>query len=460
MRETFLNLPISLFTGLFALSILFGYIVAVTPLYSGIYVIGFILLVALYIRPVLGLYISVAVSPLLTFQLLYNSPYTSLDVRYPLSFIPIVITFCMWFLHRIITGNKISLKSGSDYILPFLLLFWATISLFWSFDRDMGVGIVFNLTVGILFFILITSIINNRDNLIRLCFFIAFLSPIFGLEVFLSKYLELDFGIKIMEGWSVSIDFFNKIGQNKRPGGFATPQVACNMLGFFIFINAIVFRQLRGYISRVLIILISSFLFFDMLFTASKGGILSFILGTFFLIFFSPALRKKSLQWSIINLFLITLIIAINTLFFQEVRLGASNVAEASLSTRFEFWKTGFKTLGTYLISGTGAGGFIGIIDPVPGAHSIYFSVLFDYSFVGLTIFIAFLIQIVVKIKRAVEICTDELLIWALYCISASLMLMLIHALVDLDYIHPYFWLVMGLAFSIVNISKKINCKK
>lgn len=102
---------------------------------------------------------------------------------------------------------------------------------------------------------------------------------------------------------------------------------------------------------------------------------------------------------------------------------------------------------------GAGAGGVLKILDPVPNSHSTYFSILFDLGVAGLSIFIMFLVHATLSLRRAIKNCSDNILLWMLFCIGGSYIALLVHALVDNFHYDSYFWLVLGLVYTITTIA-------
>ncbi|MEW6416559.1 MAG: O-antigen ligase family protein [Nitrospirota bacterium] len=245
--------------------------------------------------------------------------------------------------------------------------------------------------------------------------------------------------------------------ESNRPGGLSPANHTSNILNNFIFMGiALLYRA--NLKRRALISLIILFLLFNVFFTGSKGGVGSLIIGLFFLIFLATPLRKKAFSLMVLTSFIlfITLIIVsfISGKGFLQARATAVGGA-FSLKTRLEWWGKGFEHLWGSGGLGLGVGGFPKIIDPeAPGAHSFFFSLLFDLGVIGAAIFGCIFLKILLLAKSTVLKSKDRELSFIAMCLISALVVCFIHGLVDMDYIYQPFWVVLGLLLSISNISK------
>lgn len=448
------------------LMFLVGCAVVLSPFLSLFIVLGSVLLICCYIKPILGLYTCVTLAPIMTMNVVYDSPTTIFSNYYRLSFIPIILTFSVWMVRRLSLPYKKNNRDYTIYIFPFVLLIWAMISVLWSLDLYHGINITFNLSMSIFFFFLLTNLIADKYSLEKLLYYMVLLGVLFASITFLSSYVSTTFSVEITKRWSFLIKLYHlksvlQTGEiGIRAGGFAPPQPACNILGFFILVIIAVYPRLKNYWNKLLFIIFATFLFLNMLLTASKGGILSFVVGIFFLIFFNPKLRKKAILWSFLAITFFVSLNLVNYFLFKETRLvgssGSGVVAVGSFIGRLELWKAGFEMLSNRWI-GAGAGGFLTVVDPIPGAHSLYFSILFDLGIIGFIIFALFIMEAALRLRRAIKKCADEFVTWTLYCLSASFIMLLIHSLVDIDYTYNYFWFVVGLVFVVIRIAMETD---
>ena len=129
------------------------------------------------------------------------------------------------------------------------------------------------------------------------------------------------------------------------------------------------------------------------------------------------------------------------------------------LESRLEWWGVGFRNLVDSWGFGAGTGGFPKLVDPVPGAHSVYFGVLFDFGIIGFILFFSFLSFIVFKTLSYMKNIDDPELKFTLYCLFGALVTVSLHSLVDLDYTYPLLWFILGLQILVVKIAYHENIK-
>lgn len=444
-----------------------GVAIAISPLATILIFALFVLIFVYLWKPRFSLYTCIALAPITTINITHNSPTTLVSNMYPISWVAILFAFISWLVYFLMKAPpKNSGHDNSIYVLPFALWVWAFISLFWSIDVYHGVNIVFNFAMCLLLFFLLTKSISDKESLVSTLRFMAGLGVILAAATLASKYYSFEYIYKLLKDFVFSVSLYSKGGVDgvgQRPGAFSTPMIACNVLGFFIFMNLSLYMKVRRAWGRLLLIACCIFLLLVMVLTASKGGVLAFLAGIFFLIMFYQPLRKHFLSASFMVFAIVVTLYVVTYYFFQDNRLvgssGSGAVAEASLSIRLEIWQTGFKALANRWI-GAGAGGVLAVLDPIPGAHSVYFSVLFDLGLPGIGLFALFFLALFMRIRRAIIICEDLFIVWALYCSCAALIMMLIHSLVDLEYYIAYFWLVIGMSLVLCAIAVNPDLSK
>ena len=440
------------------LILLVGCIGLIFPILSPFILVGSLLLVCIYIKPIFGLYLCLTLGFIVTLEMVYGSLTTIVTNHYSLSFIPIILSFGIGIIHHLTAARKGENRDFRIYFFPAVLIIWAMISMLWSLDPYHGLHTILYISVGIAFFILLNNLILNKIDLKKMLRYLVFLSLFLASATLLSKFMVLGFSTEITPKFSLAATLF-VVAESMRPGGFAHPSLACATLVFLIFMIIAIYPQVKSR-GKILLFLLGIFLLFNVLLTASKAGIASFIVGIFFLILGNPILRKRAISWSSLTITVILSLLIFNFVFLKEERLigsaGSAAVAEASLTTRLEYWKTGFEMLANRWI-GAGAGGFLKVVAPVREAHSTYFSILFDLGIAGFTIFILFIIEAALRLRKAIKECRDESITWTLYCVSASFIALLIHSLVNDFHYFSYFWLVMGLIFVVTRIATETS---
>ncbi len=424
-----------------------------------------LLLLLFYIKPVAGLYLSLLLGPVLTLNVTHVSATTIVPNYYPLALGAILLTALACMARAAAAGD--SLERGEPFLALLMagLAAWSVISIFWSLDFRHGICEAAGLVIGLVLMALMWRVVRTEASLHRIFLFLALLAPLFGTITLLSKYYSFDYSRELWSGAALefSANLFRIMEEMKisgeveyRPGGFATPQAASNILGFFIFCLMAVFPFLKSRIAKTASVGCGLYLFAVMLMTSAKGGILSFILALYMVIFLNGRLSRRFFTWSAAAFCAIALVVAFNMLVMQEARLagssGSDDIAEASLSSRLGFWETGFELMGDRWI-GAGTGGLLAVLDPVPGAHSVYFSILFDLGIPGFILFMALLCEIGLRMRLAMLQAHSERAEWFLYCMAGAYAMVLVHSLVDLDYNMIYFWIVPGLGLLCARIA-------
>ncbi len=426
-----------------------------------------LLLLLFYIKPIAGLYVSLLLGLILTLNITHISPTTIVPNYYPLA----LGTICLMALAcmaRAALRRECWVSGGHEPCLAMLmagLAMWSVISIFWSLDFRHGICEAAGLVMGLVLMALMWRLVQSERALHRIFLFLALLAPLFGTITLLSKYYSFNYSMKLWPGaaFEFSVNLFRVMEEVKvtggveyRPGGFATPQVASNILGFFIFCLIAVIPFLKSLFTKVAVAGCGFYLFMVMLMTSAKGGILGFILGLYMVIFLNVRLSRRFFSWSATALGAIMLVVAFNMLVMKEARLagssGSGDIAEASFSSRLGFWETGFELMADRWI-GAGAGGLLAVIDPIPGAHSVYFSVLFDLGVPGFILFMAVIFEIALRMRRGMLRARNGKAEWFLYCMAGAYALLLFHSIVDLDYNMIYFWIVPGLGLLCARIA-------
>jgi hypothetical protein len=429
-----------------------GCSIIINPIMSAIIFSSFFVMTYIFFKPRLGLILCIATAPVLILEILYDSPIRQISDYYPLSVIIIAVTFCAWALRRTVRLENGSQAGKTKYFLPILFISYVTISLLWTIDLSHGICMTFRILIGICLFFLLNDMIVDRKELQKIITYLPFLGLILASLTLLSKFKIIDSVLKLFGDIYLQILFWSHNGI--RPSGFANSALAANALVFFIFMTIAAYSMAVNKFRKALLIAIGLFCLSMMLLISSKAAVGSLLAGIFFIIYNHPVLRKKVITFSIIVIIVLVSVYTFNAVFIKggERLTGSSEVATTSLSSRLDFWKTGFSFFKNRWI-GAGAGGILKIIDPVPNSHSTYFSILFDFGVVGLSIFIMFLVHAILSLRRAIKNCSDNIFLWMLFCIGGSYIALLVHSLVDNFHYDSYFWLVLGLVYTITTIA-------
>jgi O-antigen ligase len=435
------------------LIILSAIITVISPVAGVILSLFIVLTMWSYVKPVYLFYIVFLMAPLQNLNLVYDSPLRIISERYPIIALPAIIALFVILLRKIsIPQPAAPTRLLQPLFFVLLLIFaWTSISYLWTIDVYHGLNKIISLAIGIIFCLLTVSSINNKNEFERLFKILLPWGILLSLLLFISNRIEFE-NIKA----EITQDIFlgiNIITSDQRPGGFAPPQKAGNYLGFLFFIGIAIYPKVNKF-AKFILFLIGLVFISSILSTGSKGAIGGFILAVLFFMFAYPQLRKRLIFTNSLFFSSVAAIFVINAIAFHLTRLTqSSKQATLSLSLRIEFWETGMEMLANRWI-GAGVGGFAQLVDPWPGAHSFYFSILFDLGIIGIILFFIFIVMILYRLIKAMQNVADEDIRRYLYCIVSGLLLFLIHGIVDITFELPYFWIIISTALAIIKISE------
>lgn len=404
-----------------------------------------------FIKPMYGLYLIIPLIPVKTFNLVIDSPLRKVSEGYTVASILIVIVYVAVTLHWAAKKDRFNIKSHIDVLL-LIFLVWAFTTLSWTSDYYHGVNMFFEAMTGVAILFIFQKTIRNTDELKRIFYYTVLSSLFLAIIVFTSKYYYGQiFSIHVSNRAYVLLGILSEEG--KRVGGFAPPQTSANWLAIASFLLLTLYLQ-KGFKLRLFLSLTAFILMLNILLCGSKGAVGALILGFFATVILNPLMRRKAISWIFAFTGIFTTAFLFNMFILSEKRFTASaKISEASLSYRLEFWKTGFKSLAKNAWLGEGIGGFAKLVDPWPGAHSFYFTILFDLGFIGFGLFMAFLFMRVMRLVMAVPRCNNTFLSNSLYCMIGALITFFVHGIVEMDYTYLHFWMLMGLAERVTSIS-------
>lgn len=431
----------------FLISLAIGTIYLQTPvlIITALFLIG----ILIFLKPLLGLAIIIAAAFLLNINFKVDSPYRKANEIVLFAIIPIFLLYINLF-PKIVNGIRVS----SNYVknitlLLFFFFCWAAISLSWTHDLYHGINTLVTLMIGVIMVAAFLVLVKDKAGLFKVLNIFPFIGIALGIVLLISKWHSGVKDIDIFRGVKL---FFALIVDEKRPGGFASPNIASAIMNIFIFINIVLMYRGRLF-KRIALGLVTVFFMLCSFLTASKAGIASLVIGLFLLVFIMPHFRgfRVRMTFAFLSLMLLVLVIAgefIIKRFQLLIERGMSVTGD-----RLDWWETGFnKLFDTYGI-GLGIGGFLRYIDPVPGVHSFYFSMLFDLGVVGFLLFMIIIAVLIDGIRKIFKTCTDREMIFIICCFIASVVTFGIQALFNEDFQSMHFWLLLSLIFTAVNIS-------
>lgn len=469
--KNWLPLLFSIFLIIFSISMVFYPILSIISFFS------ILLFLYIYINPLLGLFFTVIMVPFSNIGIIFDAHYRSQpEYIYVFIFIPVFMTLISYFLNSLNNPQRFSvvkIESKNINILIFLLISWFAISLIWTIDIYKGIHKLISIIVCITMLFLFEKILIKKDDILKL----LNIFPIFGIALCLllfwskaiNKLIIIDIisyhirSILINIEPKISIYFailVAGVGEKMRPGGFAYPNEAANILSLFIFIDIALLYAATKF-KRVLLIAHIVLLTIGLVMTSSKGGFAGFMVGLITFSFIVPQLRYYSIR--IFNLFILLFII-INSLtdfvVIKRLYIAFTSIGiQSFIKGRFTWWSKGFKVFWDSYGVGIGGGGFPKLIDPIPMAHSFYISILPELGIIGVML-IGLIIFIKLKeIIKSISIINDSNFKFISYSMLCSLISFFVYGLSDIDYAYFPFWLFLGLTTSVVKtgISIKVN---
>lgn len=422
------------------------------PVFSLLFYFLFVVLLFVYVRPIYGIYLLIPVIPLRNINLVSDLTLRTHDERYPISILLVILIYGLSTVHRV-AGKEGNSSYNKMTILLFFIVIWAFITLFWTIDIYHGVNTLLGLVTGVFVLSLFQTNIKNRVDVKKIFYCIVFASFFWATLTFISKCYYDGSILEINISRNVLLEFeITKAGN--RPGGFAGPHFSGSVLSMSLFIIMAVFLDSKGII-KFLLTLLGLFVIMNIFLTGSKGPVIGLILGLYFTILINPTMRKRVTSWFFFVSVTLILVYLFNIAVFHEKRLtSTSKISKISVTSRIEYWKAGFEMMSNRWI-GAGAGGFAKVVDPVPHAHSFYFSILFDLGIIGLLLFSIFILWRIIEMIKTMAVSHDKFLQSALYCLTGALVAYFINGIVDMEYTDIHFWMFLGIIGALVNVIKR-----
>ncbi|MBN2570374.1 MAG: O-antigen ligase family protein [Deltaproteobacteria bacterium] len=411
-----------------------------------------------YLNPIYGIYITIFFIPIMTINIVYDNPTRTPHELYPLGAVFFLFSYAAMMIRRGVLGDHgREVRSNGRYILLFFVA-WCAVTFFWTLDSAHGLNMFVMLLLGIMVMQIIENDVIDRKAVRSIMVCVAISGFIWaGIMLFSFYWYGTIYEARLMERISVIIEIFT---ENKRIGGFGPPQSASNTLGMVIFFLVALWPD-AGWRARIFYLIVGYLCVMAMLIAASKGAIGALLAGLVLTILIDAKLRRKAILMvsSVVAFFVIVYLL--NIVLLNQQRLTASTkVATASLTARLGFWDTGFKSLFEDRWFGNGIGGYASLVDPVPGAHSIYFDVLFDGGVIAIVLFILFVLIRFFSDRMDLLRRNDDFYSRKYNCLVGALAMFFIHSLVDLSYISRHFWMMLGISGAMAAIARRESTSK
>ena len=353
-------------------------------------------------------------------------------------------------------ANQI-IKSMAFIPLMILLGLWSLLTLLWSDNKFHGILVELELIVNIAIFLFCIYDLTSKEKIYTVLKFWCFFAIFIGFLALARHFMT--FG----GPYDIEVELVNKvlikgsIGETvSRAMGVSNPNASALIMNvsFYIAMGMAVFSN--RFTQKCLAFFMGIFFLFIMLLTGSKGGMVSLIFSFSLVLLIYTPFRKGIVYYTLGSFALFLILMALVVVSSPDNRVTGALTAntqkvsndETSFGSRLQMWEDGFTSLlnESYGL-GLGPGGFTHHCSPHPHSHSLYFSVLFDFGFVGFLFMIALFISIARNFQIPLKDQSKRLHAMAVF-LGGGLLAMAFHCLIDHMYSRTILWLYLGLVVS------------
>lgn len=425
-------------------------------------------------------YLFVFCLPFQTRKIIYQfgggfNEWTSIYVY--LTDILLVLVFLLWFLRkrkqRFLKDplKLIQLKSPSFWLVAFLI--FSLISLVQAKNIGLGFYCWFKLLEMIVLFFYLKHNFKQLFSFKKLSYVFIF-SGLFQSFIAISQYLQQkSLGLRFLaesplnpEIAGVAKIVVDGTKMIRAYGTFPHPNVLAVFFLICIFFIFYLFLDKKNYFKNYLFLSISLFfIFFAIFLTYSRLTIFIFLLSS--IVYFIILFKKHKKQ--ILSLFLLILICSLIIVYFAwpeiSYRFNVS-MEDQSISLRLFYSQTSFLIIQEYPLLGIGFGNFVWEIRQMfdllnywihQPVHNIYLLIASETGLIGLFIFLMFLYQLLRSFNKKLK---DKKSYLLLFIVSSFLFLGLFdHYFWTLQQGQLMFWIVLGLMAGCFLQNKKASVK-
>lgn len=355
--------------------------------------------------------------------------------------------------------RKTAKLDDADFATPvnvFLAIFvlWLCIGVLWTPNLYHTLFQLFILVSCIaMFYLVVVSLGKNEVVHMRAVMVFIFVAVIYGgLSIWSMHFLENDITGSYKLLYGLSLDYALK-HSDFRAKALATPNNMALILNTAIALSFGLLPGLTSKMKRYFLFITISFLIYGVLETKSKAGVGSLL----FLIMFSLTtfnyLRAKFTRNALLFLSLIVVLFVGQSIAENRTpRIIASE--QMSANARKQIWSRGLHEFTAKAPGlGLGVGGLRYYADPMPHAHSVYFSILYDFGLIGVILLAGFLITLVVKLLNLIRH-QNTYPQMMLVASAGCLLVILVHGLVDFWYLHYLIWWSMGMLVATIILAE------
>lgn len=392
--------------------------------------------------------------------LLRNAPWVRND-RISLHMVFVVYCLFLWMVAR--SARFVPGRDKTPLDVPLLLLLgWAAISLLWARNLNHSLFQMYLLASNYLVFFLVGTFLITEEMVKKYVKWLLVIGSVFAVSSLVSFFVD---GM-VNNSWGteyflVSLDF----EAAKRARGFAIHNTAASWFNFFLSIAWVLFIfNDKSFITRRMLIFPITLMEVALIATKSRAGMTTQLAMVFFLLMMSPEIRKRKfirrflqfLLFFIFSMFIAT----INNPFGVLKRFGIafSSQVEQSLTAvqRLTYWADGASAFfsKSYGIFGLGIGGFQEYVYPVPNSHSLYFSALFNFGYIGLLLFFVVVITLILQLLKYKNL-EDGFIKNMSLAFMACMLSIGMTSFVDFYYGSAHVWLFLGWGMGILQLASR-----
>lgn len=361
---------------------------------------------------------------------------------------------------RVIKGfprTEISVNKSAYVSLTLFFAVWGGLSLIWTENKLHGMLVQFELVLNVFIFLYCLYALRSVRILHNTMWFWVCFTIIVGIFGLVRRYMT--FGPYICD-YEIIQDVFLRGAVGGTSEAVRRASAIFNPNSFALFLNlsiAVTFglwaiEKIR--FKRWMLLAIILFLVFGLLLTGSKAGVISLMALISYLFLLYKPFRKNILRNSLIAFVLFVMLLGAT---MQLTPKGENRLADAlgkgtkemmmgktSFSTRLIIWKAGWRSLVKETAGlGLGPGGYTHHCPPHPHAHSLYFSIIFDFGVLGL--FFMLLLGFTYLRNLAIPVFYQETRLQVLsFFLSSGLVVIAVHGIVDHMYSRTILWLFSG----------------
>lgn len=446
---------------------------------------------AIAVHPV-GMSIAVAALLIITFglirpvSLIYGSVFLILIAGLRLSFqfgdftfqsnllpLPMFLALLIWQLSRLAgLTPRLQYLTSLD-LLALVTWFTATLSLAWTPHPDVGLVFILHLTIGIMYYFVLTRLLRTREQIIL---FFRFWW-IFGIIILLEIVFTLFKGYNAsLVSW-YDVLGFNEItlslyitqydGTRESLAAFVgNPKNISILLNLAVISVTLALFLTRKLLYRVLIVVFLIFLLAAHLLASSRAEMGGLFLGWLFILWRHPDWRPRLFRYQAYLAGLLLVALGVSLLLVSQYsqsamvdflsRLGVGEVYRtrggSSGHARMELFKMGIEAFYHTGGIGLGIGGMMPDVEPTLKVNvpNIPLAFLFDHGYGILSLILCtwIYLNIALEVRRALRFCQDEPYFYYLLGIAWILIAFGAASFLDHHFVHDTYWYVLGFSMA------------